>query len=481
MTPKQKYFSNADWKKPIKTTVQNPQQQAGLTAQPLPTVSVQSGTQQTLPGTAKPSTSQNVTQVQKPAAQTQQASPTYQSQWQTGLDDTMNKILNREEFKFDLNGDALMNQYKDMYTMQGRQAMMDTMAQAAALTGGYGSSYAQNAGQQAFHGYLQQMNDRIPELYQLAMDKYQMEGQNLKDQYSMMADRESQDYGRYRDQVADSQWQQNFDYQKGRDEIADQRYDQEWQYQKDRDAISDQRYDQEWQYQQDRDAVEDQRYDQEFQYQQSRDEAADQKWQAEFDYQQGRDQIEDDRYNQEWEYQQGRDEIEDSRYDEQWQYEQDRDAIEDERYNQEWEYEQSRDQIEDERYNEQWEYEQGRDQIADEQWQAEFDEDKRRYDQEYAASNGGSGGSGGGSGGSNGGNNSNPTVSANDYAADMNAAKTEEEGWDLVEEMIDAGVPEEEAYALYYDKFPKKTTTGGGSNPKPNAAPKKDFSAIYHE
>ena len=32
----------------------------------------------------------------------------------------------------------------------GRLAMMDSMGRAAALTGGYGSSYAQSAGQQAY-------------------------------------------------------------------------------------------------------------------------------------------------------------------------------------------------------------------------------------------------------------------------------------------------------------------------------------------
>ena len=127
----------------------------------------------------------------------------YQSQWQSQLNDVMDKILNREKFTYGLNGDALYKQYKDQYTNQGKMAMMDTMGQAAAMTGGYGNSYAQNVGQQAYQGYLQQLNDKIPELYNLALSKYQMEGDDLARQYSMLGDRESTDYGRYRDTVSD--------------------------------------------------------------------------------------------------------------------------------------------------------------------------------------------------------------------------------------------------------------------------------------
>ena len=64
----------------------------------------------------------------------------YTSQWQTQLNDTLNKIQNREKFTYNINGDALYNQYKDKFVRQGQQAMQDTMGQAAALTGGYGST-----------------------------------------------------------------------------------------------------------------------------------------------------------------------------------------------------------------------------------------------------------------------------------------------------------------------------------------------------
>ena len=175
----------------------------------------------------------------------------YTSAWQTQLNDTLNKILNREKFSYDLNGDALYQQYKDQYTTQGKLAMMDTMGQAAAMTGGYGNSYTQSVGQQAYQGYLQQLNDRIPELYQLALNQYNTEGDNLYSQASLMAGMEEQDYGRYRDQMSD--------YNTELDRLTDDaRYQAEQDYSKWAD-------------------------DQSFQYQQDRDKTSDSQWQAEFD------------------------------------------------------------------------------------------------------------------------------------------------------------------------------------------------------
>ena len=174
----------------------------------------------------------------------------YQSAWQTQLDDTINKILNREKFSYDLNGDALYQQYKDKYIQQGQMAMMDTMGQAAAMTGGYGNSYAQSVGQQAYQGQLQNMNDIVPELYQMALDQYNQEGQNLYNQYSMLGAQDAQDYGRYRDQVGDynteldrltndARYQAEMDYSK----FLDDRATSQWQAQFDE---AKRQYDQEY-------------------------------------------------------------------------------------------------------------------------------------------------------------------------------------------------------------------------------------------
>ena len=203
----------------------------------------------------------------------------YQSNWQSQLDETLNKILNREKFSYDLNGDALYQQYKDQYMLQGQQAMMDTMGQAQAMTGGYGNSYAQTAGQQTYQGYLQQLNDRVPELYQLALNQYNQEGQDLYNQYGLYADRENQDYGRYRDDVSDYYTELNrltedaryksedeynryidkvnMDYTMFSDDITNEwkqkefdealrQYNEQVAYQKERDAVADSQWNKEY-------------------------------------------------------------------------------------------------------------------------------------------------------------------------------------------------------------------------------------------
>ena len=127
----------------------------------------------------------------------------FQYSMQQNWDDVINKALNREKFSYDLNGDALYQQYKDQYMLGGQMAMQDTIGQAAAMTGGYGNSYAQGVGQQAYQGYLQQLNDKIPELYQLALDQYNREGDELYRQYELLSDRQKTEYGMHRDTVSD--------------------------------------------------------------------------------------------------------------------------------------------------------------------------------------------------------------------------------------------------------------------------------------
>ena len=58
-------------------------------------------------------------------------------------------------------------------------ASEDAVARASAMTGGYGNSYAATTGAQAFNEQMGQLNDVIPELYQLAYNRYAQEGQDL--------------------------------------------------------------------------------------------------------------------------------------------------------------------------------------------------------------------------------------------------------------------------------------------------------------
>lgn len=174
----------------------------------------------------------------------------YQSAYDAQLEQVMERILNREDFRYDLDGDALYRRYRDSAVRNGRLAMEDTMGQAAALTGGYGNSYAQSVGQQAYNSQLESLADRIPELYNLAMNQYRLQTQGLQQKYDLLSGAQKQEYQRYQDALsawqkeADQLWQRytderSSDYASYRDEISD------WQWQQEYDE-NRRRYDQQW-------------------------------------------------------------------------------------------------------------------------------------------------------------------------------------------------------------------------------------------
>ena len=132
-----------------------------------------------------------------------QNSTGYQSKWQSAINNLITQTQNREPFKYNVNEDALYKQLTDQYSQQGKMAMMDTMGQAAAMTGGYGNSYAQSVGQQTYQGYMNQMNNMLPDLYNMALNRYMNEGDQMYNQLNLMMQQDDIDYGRYRDQMAD--------------------------------------------------------------------------------------------------------------------------------------------------------------------------------------------------------------------------------------------------------------------------------------
>lgn len=165
----------------------------------------------------------------------------YSSRWQEQMDGILRSILNRKEFRYDVNADPLFQQYRDQYTRAGQTAMQDTMGKAAQLTGGYGNSYAQQAGQQTYNTYMQGLTDKIPELYSLALQAYNNQGNDLKDRYSLLGTADNQDYGRYRDSVSDYNTEldrltneynteRSYDYGQYRDNMTDaqQRWTNAW-------------------------------------------------------------------------------------------------------------------------------------------------------------------------------------------------------------------------------------------------------------
>ena len=129
----------------------------------------------------------------------------YTSGFEARLQELYDQIAGREAFSYDPEEDETYKRYARLYAAQGAAAMEDTMGQAAALTGGYGSSYAQAVGQQAYDRYLGELASLVPELRQAALAEYSQEGKALTDRYGLLRQQESAAYDRWQDTVA--QWQ----------------------------------------------------------------------------------------------------------------------------------------------------------------------------------------------------------------------------------------------------------------------------------
>lgn len=125
----------------------------------------------------------------------------YQSGFESQLAALYDEINNREAFSYDPTTDATYQRYAALYTRQGRAAMEDTMGQTAALTGGYSSSYAQNAGQQAYHQYLQELSELVPQLEKNAWERYTQQGEAVMERYNIVKGQEATEYARWQDEM----------------------------------------------------------------------------------------------------------------------------------------------------------------------------------------------------------------------------------------------------------------------------------------
>lgn len=141
--------------------------------------------------------------------------PVYGSQYDAQIKSLYEQIMGRGEFKYDQKTDPLYQQYVQDYTTQGKMAMRDTMGQAAALTGGYGSSYGQAVGQQQYDQYLQRMADILPQTYGMALDAYNAEGNRLNQNLETTTNLERSDYDKYLDTLN----QYNIDYNRAQNDV----------------------------------------------------------------------------------------------------------------------------------------------------------------------------------------------------------------------------------------------------------------------
>ena len=181
---------------------------------------------------------------------------------QGDYDSIYSQYKNRDPFSYDFNADALYQQYKDKYIQQGKMAMADTIGQASAMTGGYGNSYAATVGNQAYQASLANLNDVIPELYQMAYSRYNQEGQDMLNMLGLLGDERAFEYGKWGDGynrlASDRDYygtqynnERTWDYNKYDSDRTlaqgEHTNDQGYKYQNYRDAIADEQWEKNYQ------------------------------------------------------------------------------------------------------------------------------------------------------------------------------------------------------------------------------------------
>lgn len=123
----------------------------------------------------------------------------YVSSFAVELAQLYDQIAGRQPFRYDPAEDAAYARYAAAYQRQGRAAMENTLGKAAALTGGYGSTYAETAAWDAYGSYLDKLADQTGALADNARKQYQQEGEALLERYKLLQQQEQAEYKRYRE------------------------------------------------------------------------------------------------------------------------------------------------------------------------------------------------------------------------------------------------------------------------------------------
>lgn len=122
--------------------------------------------------------------------------------WTDQFNSYLNDYLNREKFEYDVDNDQLFQQALASAMNSGKTAMQDTIGQASSLTGGYGSTYATTAGNQAYNAFIEDAYNNLPEYYQMALEAYQAEGQEMANKVSMLAQADANEWQKMGDMLS---------------------------------------------------------------------------------------------------------------------------------------------------------------------------------------------------------------------------------------------------------------------------------------
>ena len=164
--------------------------------------------------------------------------PDFTSSYDEEIKKLYEQIVTRPAFRYDPLRDPLYQGYRTQMVAEGERAMRDTMGKASALTGGYGSSYAQGVGQQQYDYYLQRLGQVMPELYKAAWEKWSAEGDDLYRQLDAALDLKQDEEGRARERYNQALAIEQQAYEREQDRLNRAAAQEQQAYQREQDRLN---------------------------------------------------------------------------------------------------------------------------------------------------------------------------------------------------------------------------------------------------
>ena len=148
----------------------------------------------------------------------------YTSQYKDKIDGVMGQLDGMKGFSYDPTRDAAYEQYKNSYTRQAKLANENAQANASAISGGYGSSYANSVAQQGYQQAMANVDSGLAGLRDKALTMYQLKQNGLSGLLSALQNQDSLEAAEHQGAVANAQdWR---DYKKSRaDQAAQEKSD----------------------------------------------------------------------------------------------------------------------------------------------------------------------------------------------------------------------------------------------------------------
>lgn len=158
----------------------------------------------------------------------------YQSKYTDQIKQAADDVAGIKDFSYDPDTDKNYQAMSNAYNRQANNSMRDTVGTIAGQTGGLASSYAASAGAQSAQNYMAQLNDKVPDLYNLALSSWQANNSAKTNKLSTLQGLDNDAYSKFANDrsylAGRNDTMYNRDYTEKRDEKSDAAAQREFEF-----------------------------------------------------------------------------------------------------------------------------------------------------------------------------------------------------------------------------------------------------------